>query len=50
MCDDQDDEEDVEIINESETISLNTAESRERQRLMGGIDEETVTDVKKKRI
>ncbi len=42
-------EEDIEIIEESESISLNTAESRERQRMMGENEEETVVNQKRKK-
>ena len=43
------DDEEKDIIEESDNITLNTAESRERQRLMGGNDEETVIDPTKRR-
>ena len=39
----------LEIIEESENISLNTAESRERQRMMGENEEETVVNQTKRR-
>ena len=42
-------EEDVDVIEESENISLNTAESRERQRMMGENEEETVVNQTKRK-
>ena len=48
ICDDQD-EEDEDVVLESENISLNTAESKERQRMMGDNDEETVINQKQRR-
>ena len=37
-------EDDIEVIEESENISLNTADSRERQRMMGENKEETAVN------
>lgn len=42
-------EDDMDVIEESENISLNTAESRERQRMMGENEEETVVNQTKRK-
>ena len=42
--------EDAEVIEESENISLNTAESRERQRMMGENEDETVINQTKRKV
>ena len=41
---------DVEVIEESENISLNTVESRERQRMMGENEDETVINQTKRKV
>lgn len=46
----EDASEDAAVIEESEHISLNTAESRERQRMMGENEEETVINQTKRKV